>query len=59
VDDILPAAEMLLGKFGERAALLAAMRARDLLDQGAQEGGLFWIKIARAIEAMHPQSAGE
>jgi hypothetical protein len=52
VDDILPAAEMLLGKFGDRAAMVAATRARELLDQGAQEGGLFWIQIVRTIEAM-------
>ena len=52
MDDALPAVEMLLGKFGDRAALVAAMRARELLDQGSQEGGMFWIQIVRTIEAM-------
>jgi hypothetical protein len=51
MEDVIPAAEMLLGKFGDRAALVAAMRARELLDQGAQEAGMFWIQIVRAIEA--------
>jgi hypothetical protein len=52
MEEVLPAAEMLLGKFGDRAALVAAMRARELLDQGSQEGGMFWIQIVRAIETM-------
>jgi hypothetical protein len=47
---------MLLGKFGDRAALVAAMRARELLDQGSQEGGLFWIKIVRAIQGLRPNA---
>jgi hypothetical protein len=51
-NDIVPAAEMLALKFGDSAALLAAERARTLLDEGVQEGGLLWIQIARAIDAL-------
>lgn len=48
-DEIWPAAHMLIGKFGEEAVTMATHRARTLLNQGAQEGGLLWIQIARAI----------
>ena len=55
-DDVMPAAEMLALKFGDNAALLAAKRARALLDEGVQEGGLLWIQIARAIDALDAAS---
>jgi hypothetical protein len=53
-NDLRPVAKMLLKQFGNEAKSLAAKRAKELLDQGSQEGGLFWIQIVRAIVDVCP-----
>ena len=48
--DIWRAAGTLLKRYGgERAALMAAMRADELLDQGDVEGFNAWKRIVKSI----------
>jgi hypothetical protein len=53
--DLRPVADMLLKQFGSDAKSLAAKRAKELLDEGLQEGGMLWIEIVRAIDDTRPR----
>jgi triphosphoribosyl-dephospho-CoA synthetase len=47
--DVWRSASLLLKRHGPDAALFAAMRADQLLDQGEVEGCRVWQRIVRAI----------
>jgi hypothetical protein len=50
--DIFRAAKLMIDQHGEEAALQAAQRADQLLDDGDLEGSVVWRRIAAAIEEL-------
>src|SRR4051812_27484069 len=50
--DIFRAAKLMIDQHGEEAALQAAQRADELLGDGDLEGGVFWRRIAAAVEEL-------
>jgi len=50
--DIWRSAKLLLDKYGDKAAIVAAQRADELLDQGDIDGRSAWTRIVKAIEKL-------
>ncbi len=50
--DIFRSANILVKRYGEEAALEAAMRADAMLAKGDLEGQAVWKRIARAVEEL-------
>jgi hypothetical protein len=50
--DIWRAAKLLLDQHGERAALWAAQRADELLEQGDLDGTAVWRRIAATMQEL-------
>lgn len=50
--DTLAAAQLMLKRYGDNAALEAAKRADQLLKAGDLEGGVSWHKIVLAIDEL-------
>ena len=48
--DIFCSANILVKRYGEDAALEAAMRADAMLDRGDLDGCVAWKRIVRAVE---------
>jgi len=57
--DIYRAANLLVGQHGARAAIFAAMRADELLDNGDLDGQRTWLRIIKAIEDLTSTDRGE
>ena len=60
--DIWRAAHLLIERHGEVAALMAAQRADELIEDGDVEGWLIWRRIVAAIEEwqrLTPQESHE
>jgi hypothetical protein len=56
--DIWRAANLLIRQHGDRAELVATLRADLVLDRGDHDGQIVWMRIRRAIAALQapPQS---
>jgi triphosphoribosyl-dephospho-CoA synthetase len=50
--DIWRAAQLMVKRYGEDAAIQAGMRADDLLAEGDVDGAATWRAIIRAIEEL-------
>jgi triphosphoribosyl-dephospho-CoA synthetase len=50
--DTLAAAQLMIKRYGEDAALEAAKRADELLKAGDLDGGVVWQKIVHAIDEL-------
>jgi hypothetical protein len=50
--DIFRAAKLLMDQHGEDAAIRAAQRADELLDEGDVDGAVVWRRILEAIEEL-------
>ena len=50
--DTWRAANVLIKRYGDGAAIEAAMRADEFLDQGSLDGQRLWMRIMQAIEEM-------
>ena len=50
--NIWRSAHVLIKRYGDVAAIEAAMRADAFLDQGNLDGKLLWLRIVRAIEEL-------
>ncbi len=50
--DIWRAAQVMVKRYDDGAAIEAAMRADEFLDQGNLDGERVWIRIVRAIEEL-------
>jgi len=50
--DIYRAANLLLKKHGEEAAIFAAMQADACLEKGDLDGKVVWLAVIRAIEEL-------
>ena len=48
--DIFCSANILVKRYGEDAAIEAAMRADAMLDRGDMNGAAVWKRIVRAVE---------
>jgi hypothetical protein len=57
--DIWRAANFLIRQHGADAELEAARLADVRLDRGDSEGRLLWLRIRRAIEALHARPSGK
>ncbi len=55
--DIYRAANDLIERHGEDAALEAAMRANAMLEKGDLEGQVVWKRIVRAVEEVLQDAA--
>ncbi len=53
--DLWRAAQVLVKRYGDGAAIEAAMRADEFLDQGNLDGKRLWMRIMRAIEELQRQ----
>ena len=50
--DIYKTANQVIDKFGEEAALYAAIRGDEFQRLGNQEGEVLWRRITRAVEVL-------
>jgi len=50
--DIWRAAQLIIKRHGEDAAIAAAQRADELLNEGDHEGAAVWRRILRAVEEL-------
>jgi hypothetical protein len=50
--DLLRATQLLVSRHGVDAALLAAQRTDELLDQAGLEGAAIWKSLTRAVEKL-------
>ncbi len=50
--DIWRAAQAMVKRYGDGAAIEAAMRADEFLDQGNLDGQRLWMRITQAIEEL-------
>jgi hypothetical protein len=50
--DIWQAAMLLMDQHGQGAALRAAQRADELMEEGDMDGAAIWRRITRAIEEL-------
>ncbi|MDV7339210.1 hypothetical protein RYZ26_06375 [Terasakiella sp. A23] len=51
-NDIYKTANQVIEKFGEEAALYAAIRGDEFQRLGNQEGEILWRRITRAVEVL-------
>jgi len=51
-NDIYKTANQVIDKFGEEAALYAAIRGDEFQRLGNQEGEVLWRRITRAVEVL-------
>lgn len=56
--DIYRAANLLVGRHGADAEVVAAQRADLMLDRGDRDGQLVWLRIKRAIGALQAPREG-
>ena len=57
--DIYRAANVLIRKHGDKAAIHAAMRADELLEAGDMDGAATWRRIIKAIEELTSTERGD
>ena len=57
--DIWRSARLLIDQHGDEAAIHAAMRADDLLDDGEVDGSSVWKRVVKAIEGLLDQGPPE
>ena len=50
--DLWRAANVMIKRYGDGAAIEAAMRADEFLDQGILDGQRLWMRIMQAIEEL-------
>ncbi len=50
--DLWRAAELLVDRYGDGAAIEAAKRADDMLEQGDMEGKAVWLRILEAVKEL-------
>ncbi len=53
--DLWRAAQVMVKRYGDGAAIEAAVRADEFLDQGNLDGKRLWMRIMRAIEELQRQ----
>ncbi len=57
--DLWRAAQVMVKRYGDGAAIEAAMRADEFLDQGDLDGKRLWMRIVEAIEELQRERPRE
>ncbi len=57
--DLWHAVQVLIKRYGDGAAIEAAMRADEFLDKGNLDGQRLWIRIMQAIKKLQRDRPGD
>ena len=57
--DTWRAAQVMVKRYGDGAAIEAALRADEFLDQGNLDGKRLWMRVMHTIEELQPERPGD